>query len=331
MRPEMEERGWPDITEIVRAHKFLRHRVNETPLEHSPALGDITGAEVFLKWENQQKCHSFKIRGAMYRMFSLTEEERGRGVGTASSGNHAQGVAVAARALEVHARIFVPEGCPEVKRRAICQLGGGFVTLEVFGALYDDTEARALEICRREGRIYVSPYEDPWVVAGQGTVGMEMFLQEPDLDTIICPISGGGLISGVTLAARHLGQDVAVWGAHAAANPSWPEAFRQGGVVPVDEGPSLADALGGGASAKLFPFLRKELAGLVAISEEALEDAVAWTHRTHHQVIEGGAAAAVGVLLERKLDLRGRRVGVIVAGGNIDEGRLLAILKRRAS
>ena len=112
MRPEMEERGWPDITEIVRAHKFLRHRVNETPLEHSPALGDITGAEVFLKWENQQKCHSFKIRGAMYRMFSLTEEERGRGVGTASSGNHAQGVAVAARALEVHARICVPEGCP---------------------------------------------------------------------------------------------------------------------------------------------------------------------------------------------------------------------------
>ena len=133
---------------------------------------------------------------------------------------------------------------------------------------------------------------------------------------------------GVTLAARHLGQNVAVWGAHAAANPSWPEAFRQGRVVPVAEGPSLADALGGGASAKLFPFLRKELAGLVALSEEALEDAVAWTHRTHHQIIEGGAAVAVGALLGGTLDLRGRRVGVVLSGGNIDEDRLLPLLGR---
>ena len=318
----------PSITDVLRAYGFLRHRVYETPLEHAPALDEITGGTVFLKWENQQKCHSFKIRGALNRMFALSKAERSSGVGTASSGNHAQGVAVAARTLEVHARIFVPEGCPEVKRKAIRQLGGDFVTLEVFGALYDDTEAHALEVCRREERIYVSPYEDPWVVAGQGTVGVEMFLREPDLDTIVCPISGGGLISGVTLAARHLGQNVAVWGAHAAANPSWPEAFRQGRVVPVAEGPSLADALGGGASAKLFPFLRKELAGLVALSEDALEDAVAWTHRTHHQIIEGGAAVAVGALLGGTLDLRGRRVGVVLSGGNIDEDRLLPLLGR---
>lgn len=316
----------PSFTEVLRAYRFLRERVFHTPLEFSPALSAVTGGEIFIKWENQQKCRSFKVRGALHRMFSLTKEERALGVGTASSGNHAQGVALAARMWEVHAKIFVPEGCPEVKRDAIRRLGGNFVELQVFGPCYDATETRALAICREEGRVYVSPYEDPFVVAGQGTVGVEMFLDEPDLEAIVCPISGGGLAAGIVLAARALGQNVAVWGAHAAANPSWPEAFRCGAVNPVAEAPSLADALSGAASSRLFPFLRRELSGLVAIPEEALGEAVAWAHRVHHQIIEGGAAVAVAALLSGIPDLTGRRVGVVISGGNIDERHLLPLL-----
>ncbi|WP_051464225.1 threonine ammonia-lyase [Aminiphilus circumscriptus] len=316
----------PDMTEVLRAWRSLQGKVHTTPFEHSPFLSDRSGAEVFVKWENLQRCRSFKIRGALNRMMNLTASERAAGVVTASSGNHAQGVATAARMLGVQALIYVPETCPEVKQEAIRRIGGDFVTLRRFGRLYDDTEAEALRVCREEERIFVSAYEDRYVVAGQGTVGVEMFLAEPDLEDIVCPLSGGGLLGGITVAAGALAPKARLWGAHAAANPSWAEAFRAGKVVPVEELDSLADALGGAASKHLFPFLRERLAGLDAVSEREIGEAIAFVHRTHHQVIEGGAATSVAALLSGRLPLEGRKVGVVVSGGNIDEGRLLRLL-----
>jgi threonine dehydratase len=316
----------PTLTDVLLAYRFLKDRVTRTPFEHSPALSDASGAEVFVKWENQQLCRSFKIRGALNKMYSLSEEERARGVVTASSGNHAQGVATAAALLKVRARIYVPQGCPQVKREAIRRRGGEFVELTVFGDCYDRAEEEALRVCRAEGRTFVSAYEDRQVAAGQGTVGVEMLLDQPDLDAIVCPISGGGLISGITAAARGLRPGIEIRGSHAAAHPTWPEAFRAGRVVPVTEADSVADALAGSASQPLFEFLRDRLTGLDACSEEEIEGAVAFVHREQHQVIEGGAAVGVASILSGRLPLAGKKVGLVVSGGNIDEARLLRIL-----
>lgn len=318
----------PTITDVLLAARFLKGRIHRTPTEYSYPLSRRSGAQVFVKWENQQKCRSFKIRGALNKMFSLTEKEKARGVVTASSGNHAQGVATAARMLRTRAVICVPDMCPETKRQAIRDLGGDFVDLRVVGHFFDETEQESFRFRDEEGLTYVSAFEDLQIAAGQGTLALEMLMDEPELDAILCPISGGGLIAGVLTAARALRPDIAVWGIHATANPAWPEAFKRGEVVPVEEEETIADALCGGASQPLFEYLRDRLNGILDVSEEELEEAMAFVHHHHHQVIEGGAATAVAGLFSGKLDLAGKRVGVIVSGGNVDDGCLLDILKK---
>ena len=316
----------PTVTDVLLARRFLQGRVRRTPLEKSFPLSDRTGAEVLIKWENQQLTGSFKLRGALNRVCALTAEERDRGVVTASSGNHAQGVATAAALLSVRAVIFVPGGCPETKRQAIRYRGGDWVDLRVVGSVYDEAEAAAKDFAQAEGSTYVSAYEDLLVASGQGTLGLEMLEDEPELDDLVVPISGGGLISGVTAAACALRPGIRIYGVHAATNPSWEEAWRRGRVVPVEEGATLADALSGAASQPLFEFLRPRLAGLVAVTEEEIGRAMAWLHRHHHQVVEGGGAVGVAALLAERLDVAGRRVGVVVSGGNVDDRRLVPLL-----
>ena len=325
---EQIERIEPTITDILRAARFLRGRIRTTPLEYSFPLSGESGAEVFVKWENQQKCGSFKIRGALNKMFSLSEEERSRGVITASSGNHAQGVALAAKMLKVRAVICVPGMCPETKRQAIRNLGEPFAELRICGHFYDEAEQESFRLQKEEGLTYVSAFEDPHIVAGQGTLGLEMLLEEPELEAILCPLSGGGLLSGVLTAARALKPGIEVWGAHAQANPAWPEAFKAGKVVPVEEEETIAEGLCGSASAKNFGYIRQNITGISSIPEEAIERAMAFVYHEHHQIIEGAAAVSVGALLEKTPDLRGRKVGVVISGGNVEGSRLMKILEK---
>lgn len=320
----------PTIIDVLLAARFLQGRIYRTPLEYSFPLSGATGAEVFVKWENRQICRSFKIRGALNKMFSLSEEEKGRGVVTASSGNHAQGVAMAAKMLQTRAVICVPGMCPETKRQAIRNLGGEFVELKVVGHFYDDAEEESFRLRDEEGLTYVSAFEDLKIAAGQGTLGLEMLMDEPQLDVILCPLSGGGLASGVMTAARALRPGIEFWGVHAAANPAWPAAFKAGKVVPVEEEETIADGLCGGASQPNFPYLKENLTGILDVTEEEIEKAMAFVHNHHHEVIEGAAAVAMGALLAGKLDLKGRRVGVVVSGGNVDDARLVEILGRQA-
>jgi threonine dehydratase len=316
----------PTITDILAAYRFLEGKVRHTPLEYSYPLSEELGGAVFLKWENQQHCASFKIRGALNRMYALTPEERARGVVTASSGNHAQGVATAASLLGVRAVVCVPGMCPETKKTAIRRRGGQWVDLRVIGHFYDEAEEEAKRLARVEGMTFVSAYEDFHVVCGQGTVAVEMFLDEPDLDVLVVPISGGGLISGITAAALALGRGIEIWGIHAAANPSWTRGWEEGRIVQVEEEDTLADALSGAASQVLYEFLRPRLSGVIPVSEQAMARAVAFLHREHHQVVEGAGAIGVAALREKLLEVRGRKVGVVVSGGNIDEAKLLKIL-----
>lgn len=318
----------PTITDVLLAAKAISGKVRHTPLELSYSLSAQTGATVYLKLESQQHANSFKIRGAMNKMLALGPEELGRGVVTASSGNHAQGLATAAAMLRVNAVICVPEICPETKKASVLARGGQYVELRVVGAQYDETEAEAFRIAEREGRVFVSAYEDTWIAAGQGTVALEMLADEPELDLILCPLSGGGLMAGVTVAARALRPDIELYGTLAGRNPSWAEAFKEGRVVPVREEDSIADALGGGASALLFPFIHRKINGILLMFEEEIERAIAYVHRHNHLVIEGAAATAVAALLSGRVDIVGKRVGVVISGGNIDEDKLLTILDK---
>ncbi|MGC9371701.1 MAG: threonine ammonia-lyase [Thermovirgaceae bacterium] len=322
----MYENTVPEMTDILPAKEFLRTRVRKTPSDLSEALFERTGGPVILKWENLQLCGAFKIRGALYKMFSLSPEERNRGVVTASSGNHAQGVATAASMLGVKAVICVPGSCPETKKRAIGKRGGEYVQLKVIGEFYDEAEAEAKRLCDEAKMVYVSAYEDRHIIAGQGTVGFELLEEHPDLDVILVPISGGGLITGVTVAAKALRQDIKVWGVYAKANPSWRNAWEKGFVEPVEEEKTLADALSGAASPVLFRYLKENLAGLVEVDEAEIASAISFLHREHHQVAEGAGATGVAALLSGKFVTGGKKAGVVVSGGNIDEQRLLKVL-----
>ena len=320
----------PTITDVLIARKLLCGKVRHTPLEFSHPLSELTGAKVYLKLENQQHANSFKIRGAINKMYSLSEEERARGVVTASSGNHAQGLATAAAMLKTHAVICVPEVCPETKKASVRARGGVYVDLRVMGAQYDDTERAALEYARDEGLSFVSAFEDTYIAAGQGTVALEMLSDEPELDVIFSPLSGGGLLTGIAVAARALRPGIELWGTFAENNPNWTRAWEEGKVVPVVEEDSLADALGGYASAELYPFIRESLDGILPISEENIARAMAWMHKQHHMVIEGAPGTAVAGLVSGKVDVRGRKVGVVISGGNVDDAKLVKILEKYA-
>lgn len=317
----------PGITDILMAARFLEGRVRRTPVERSGPLSDISGSDVLLKWENLQTCGSFKLRGALNKMYSLNDDEKRRGVITASSGNHAQGVAMAAQLLGVRAVICVPGSCPGTKRDAIISRGAGMVDLKVIGRFYDEAEAEAKKISGQEGLVYISAYEDHHVVCGQGTLGLEFLLDVPDLDLLIVPISGGGLITGVATAARALRPGIEVIGVHASTNPSWKAAWTEGSVVPVEESDSYADALSGAASSVLFPLIRSLVSGVVGVSEREIARGIAFLHSRHHQVVEGAGAVGVASLLAGKVKCNGKRTGIVISGGNIGDQTVLKAIE----
>jgi threonine dehydratase len=306
------------ITDVLKAAKTISGTARRTPMEHSPALGKETGAEVWLKLENMQVAGSFKIRGALNRMSVMSADDRKRGVITCSSGNHAQGMAIAARALRIRTVICVPGQCPQIKREAIVERGGSCVELRVIGTFFDEAEEEAQRMADREGLIFVSAYDDPLVSAGQGVIGLEVLQDEPELDAIICPISGGGLIRGIGVAAKALRPGIKIWGIHADANPAWQNALRMGKVEPVIEKISIADALGGHACQNHFNFVRDELEGVVGVGEREIKDGMGFLFRKHRQIAEGGGVVAIAALLSHKIDVKGLRVCAIVSGCNVD-------------
>ena len=218
----------PGITDVVKAYRFLKNRVRHTPTEYSFPLSEICSAPVYIKWENQQLCGSFKLRGALYKMNSLSHEERAKGVVTCSSGNHGQGVALAAMELGIRTQIFVPKACPETKKTAIKRRGGVYVELVVTEGDYDFAEHSAHEQADRTGMTYVSSFEDATVISGQGTAGFEMFTDEPDIGLLIIPAGGGGLMNGIAIAAKALNPDVEIWGVQSVASDPWVGSWTDG-------------------------------------------------------------------------------------------------------
>jgi threonine dehydratase len=318
----------PVFKNVVKAYGFLKTRVRHTPTEYSQPLSEVAGAPVYIKWENQQLCGSFKIRGALYAMRSLGETQRNKGVVTCSSGNHGQGVALAAKSMGVKAIIFVPETCPELKRKKIRQLGGEWIELRVAEGDYDFAEAESHEFAAREGKTYLSSYEDAAVISGQGSAGMEMFMDEPDIEYLLVPAGGGGLINGIAAAAKAIGPEVEIFGVQSEASNPWVVSWPDGIVKTVTYSDTVADGLAGAIPQSLLTLAKKRVSGMLEVTEKDIDHAIVFLHREHRQIVEGAGAVGVAALLSGAAKPNGRKTGIFVSGGNIDDAMLEEILAK---
>ncbi len=306
------------LLDLYAARSRIGHLIRETPLEFSPFLSDMCGGEVWLKLENQQLNGSFKARGALNKILQLSDEERSRGIVTASSGNHAQGVGYAARMLGIKATIVVPGNTPNVKIEAIRRYG---VELVIHGEEYMDAERLAREMEKERGMTFVSPYNDLEVIAGQGTIGLEMMGANPDLETVLVPVGGGGLISGVGCAVKGINNDVKVVGVQSVASPVMCESIRRERIVEMELEDSVAEALHGGIEegSVTFEMCQKYVDDFIIVQEETIVKAIAELLLQQHQVVEGAGAVGVAAIMENPKRFRGQKTGVVISGANIDE------------
>jgi threonine dehydratase len=310
----------PTIEDIRAAAERIKGAVIRTPMLVSRTLSEIIGAEVWLKFENLQFTAAYKERGALNKLLQLSDEERARGVIAASAGNHAQAVAYHARRLGIPAVIVMPEATPTVK---VTQTAGHGAKVVLYGDMFDDAYARA----REEGYVFIPPFDDAQIIAGAGTVGLEMFEDAPDLDTIVVPIGGGGLMSGIAIAARAIKSDVELIGIEAELYPSMKCAI-EGCHMPLG-GDTLAEGIAVKHPGELTSRILKELANeVVLVAERDLERSVAMLVGIEKTVVEGAGAAGLAALLANPERFRGKKVATPLCGGNIDTHLLANVLVR---
>ncbi|OFW66039.1 MAG: hypothetical protein A2Z12_10095 [Actinobacteria bacterium RBG_16_68_21] len=314
----------PGPADIAAARERIRGIARVTPLLESPLLAAEWGSPVFLKAECSQETGSFKVRGAANALLSLPVERRVAGVVAVSSGNHGRAVAHVARTLGVPATICLSARVPRFKVAAIEALGARIV---VAGPDQEDADAMARQIVREEGSTFVHPFDDPAVIAGQGTIGLEVLEERPDTTTLIVPLSGGGLIVGIAAAAKAINPAIRVVGVSQDRGPAMYQSMRAGRIVPVVEEDTLADALAGGLGSEnhhTLEMCRRLVDETVLVSEEEIADAISWLHRAHSLRVEGGGAVGVAAIRSGGITSTGPAV-VVVSGGNIGEGEWAAI------
>jgi len=307
------------------AHR-LADRIHRTPVVTCRSFDEAVGRAVFFKCENLQRAGSFKIRGALNKLLALSDHERRRGVVAFSSGNHAQGVALAARITGASAVIVMPTDAPSLKVAATRAYGAGIV---FYDRQKEDREAIAKEIARESGRMLIPPYDDYAIMAGQGTAALELFQDVPTLDALLTPVGGGGLLAGCSTAARALFPGVRVYGVEAdTANDTW-LSFRKGERVRIPPPPTIADGIRNLSPGELtFPVLRENVDEIVLVSDEEIIEAVRFLLFRAKLLVEPTGAVPAAALLAGKLRLnRGARVGVVLSGGNVDPALLAEVIR----
>lgn len=311
--------------EAQRAELRIRPHVAVTPVRRSAWLSRETGAEVWLKLENVQPTGSFKLRGAMNKLLGLEPGERRAGVVAASSGNHGAAVAWGAEALGIPCTVFVPSTVPEAKRAAIAGLGA---QVEVFGDDCALSESHARATAQAAGRCYVSPYNDPAVIAGQGTVALELTRQVPALDAVFVALGGGGLTGGIAAVLAAISPGTQVIACSPEASAVMQRSVEAGRILELPSEPTLSDSTAGGveADALTFPLCQQLVARFVTVPEVAIARAMRRVLGEEHLLIEGAAGVAVAGLLGEGAAWRGRRVGVVLCGSNVSPERLLEVL-----
>lgn len=314
-----------NLQDIEYAKESIRKMVKRTPLVCSQFLGKFCSGEVYLKLENQQITNSFKIRGALNKMLHLSTEQMKRGVVTASAGNHAQAVAIGAEKLNIYAAIVIPKNTPKIK---IDKIKKHNIELFLYGDIYDEAEQKAIELAKKKGLTYISPYNDKMIIAGQGTIALEILEDLPGVDTIVVPVGGGGLISGISIAAKSIKPIVKVVGVQSETSPVMYESLKAGRIINVEVKESIADGLHGGieSGSITFGIVQNYVNNFLLVKEKTIKKAIYLLWKNEKQVVEGAGAAAVAAIMENVDMFRGKTVVAVISGGNIEEKQLRSIL-----
>jgi len=307
----------PQLTlQLIReAHARIRDKITRTPVLTSEVLDAETGASLFFKCENLQKVGAFKARGATNAVFALPQDKARHGVVTHSSGNHAAALARAAQLRGIPAYIVMPTNVPQAKEASVRRLGAHVTFCEPTIAA---REAAAAKLLEETGAELVHPYNDVRVMAGQGTAALELLEDVPDLDLILCPVGGGGLLSGTAVAARELRPGIRVIGVEPAGADDASRSFRAGHIVPNTSPQTIADGLRGMLGEQTFEVIRRSVDDIVTVSDEAIVRALRTLWETLKLVIEPSGAVPYAAVAERKVEVSGKRVGLILTGGNLD-------------
>lgn len=314
------------LAAVHAARKRIAGHLYLSPARHSAGLSETTGQQVFLKLDNLQRTGAFKERGALNRILTLTAEERARGVIAASAGNHAQAVAYHASREGLRSRIVMPLITPLVKVAATSSYGAEVV---LHGANYDEACAEAVRQAAAEGLTFLHPFDDDEVIAGQGTIGLELLEQVPDLEAVVVPIGGGGLIGGVACAVKESRPSVRVVGVQTERLPSMLRAREAGEPVTVPAEATIADGIAvRKAGEKTLPLVKRYVDELVTVDEEEIASAILVLLEREKTLVEGAGAAGLAALLQNKTSLHGQRTAVVVGGGNIDVTLLSKIIER---
>ena len=316
----------PTLIDIERAYERIAPHVHKTPVLTSSAVDTMLNASLFFKCENLQKIGAFKIRGACNAVFGLPEEEAARGVVTHSSGNHAAAVAQAARWRGIPAYIVMPETSPEIKQRAVAGYGG---QITLCGSTPKDREAAGQKLIQSTGAHFIPAYNDERVIAGQGSVGMEFLEQVPDLDIVITPLGGGGLTGGVATVVKSLQPSMKMVGAEPEAVDDAYRSKQAGEILTIDTPRSLADGLLMPLREKTFPLIRDRVAEIILAPEARIIEAMRLVYERMKLVIEPSSAVPLAALLDGRLDVKGKRVGIVLSGGNVDLGVFFEWMKGR--
>ncbi len=312
------------IDSVYKAQRALKGVIRKTDVIYAPKLS--AGTQLYLKTENLQVTGSFKVRGAYYKMTCLTDEEKARGVIACSAGNHAQGVALAAQKNGIKAVICLPDGAPISKVEATKSYGAEVCLVE---GVYDDAYERALQLRDEKGYTFVHPFNDEQVIAGQGTIGLELMEQLPDLDAVLVPIGGGGLISGIAYTIKTLNPNVKVYGVQAKGAPSMKNAVEHGAMEALSSVSTIADGIAVKQPGDItYDLCKKYVDEIVTVSDDEISAAILALMEQHKLVTEGAGAVAVAAVMFGKVNLQGKKAVCVLSGGNIDVTILSRVIKR---
>ncbi len=315
-----------NLDNIKTAKKSLQHIAYETPLAYAPILSREVSNKVYLKKENLQQTGSFKLRGAFYKISKLSKTQRDKGIVASSAGNHAQGVAYSAQYFGCPATIVMPQATPQLKINGVKSYG---VDVILYGNTYDDAYHKAMQICQAEQKTFIHPYEDDDVICGQGTVGLEILDQLDDIDIVLVPVGGGGLIAGVANAIKSIKPDIKVVGVVASGARSMKESFEKKKPINSKSVKTIADGIAvRDTSAKMLSLMLECVDDIIEVEDKEIANAVLFLMEKQKLVVEGAGATTIAALLHDRLKVKNQNIVAVLSGGNIDVSMLSVIIEK---
>lgn len=305
----------PTLSDIKKAHKIIKPYARRTPVLQSVHVNKRTGAEVFFKCENFQKVGAFKFRGACNAVLTLDDEEASKGVSTHSSGNHAQALALAAKIKGVPAYVVMPENAPKIKVEAVRNYGAEITFCE---SNLKSRESTLLKVVEKTGSVIIHPYNDARIISGQGTSAVEFLEDYPDLDIILTPVGGGGLLSGTALATKSTNSSIKVIGTEPEMAKDAYESFKAGHLIPAYNTNTIADGLRTSLGKLPFSIIKEHVDDIVTVSEESIIEAMRYIWERLNIIIEPSCAVPVAAIFEKNIDIANKKIGIIITGGNVD-------------